>query len=996
MFDKKQYVIDSFLKLQKHLIAKQQSNPKKKINAKQAFIHFLMPKLNINEFRMDYTKDWKKIYQSIPSKALHEYTIDDIHAEENADFLIEMQAFKQALKNKLIITVKYDWDINNKKFYSELKLDILNIHDIKHVHNYILSSFPNCKIKSRLTTKLEIDNQYHHNIQFIEHVIKDENDNVVFCVKQQNDEKSIKNTLIKNEIELKYNQKYLLFKVEKNTSFEAMLQANNANVAQFCSKIELDILNQDTTLNCQYSNNGIVHKDILIESTYQDFYKTSQIQDFFIQNNSYLTNIQISHLDFVYHQNLMRYDLIENQIYEMEIKKALSINSFKDNLHHYKASLDINDYVLKNGKCNLIQSQMLHFLKNEKYNDNDLLLKELSNFIYQNVTEDVIFHEFKRIATLKTINTLINNNKKYLEKILMQKYVNITKNIENKLKAFKHYVFLFNPEIKEIYYSGILNNAIYKDIPLTIDHYFNNIFNSLSAIQKYYPTLIKHIVKYKQENKGLFPLIINKSIYEIISDANNLLSYENNKEWFESKNQFKLLNKRKSPILTKIYMYICLKNIYFNVDINKVYEQFFKYRLPLETALNIEKNTNIKLRLFCLLLANHQLSVKQIALMFIDMDDISEAFDKLESSAISDNDTIQSMSNIITQHFYNLLLTLIQSNKKIDWRDSLYSIMNKHKESIQLKRDIKSIADFADEMLNYQCTKLELEADLELEEAKLECEKKPINEMIRDIKEYVKQEEWLPYFKNTHEYHEIVQKCLTEKIDNTILLAKIREQNKQFILPIHKELKLNHNSTFNSIITYINEYNQFNILQQQIVNNELVNYDQYPISIEKVQFNDISINPILNSLELMTEGSNMHHCVYSYRHSCNNAQYVAFHISDNTKYNDNHELGKSVIRELTLGLSINKDKYLTKNGKLQSKIKDKETIEKIKQYKNKLQDIDILKQSPSYNNLYFEFNQCYGNYNDYIAHEQQKEKMNIAINQLIYQLNCQFLEIVGL
>jgi len=49
-----------------------------------------MPKLNINEFRMDYTKDWKKIYQSIPSKALHEYTIDDIHAEENADFLIEI------------------------------------------------------------------------------------------------------------------------------------------------------------------------------------------------------------------------------------------------------------------------------------------------------------------------------------------------------------------------------------------------------------------------------------------------------------------------------------------------------------------------------------------------------------------------------------------------------------------------------------------------------------------------------------------------------------------------------------------------------------------------------------------------------------------------------------------------------------------------------------------------------------------------------------------
>ena len=988
MFDKKKYVIDSFFKLQKYLIEKQHSNPNKKINAKRAFVHFLMPKLNINELKL-FAKEWKKIYQSIPSKSLHEYTVDDIYAEENADFIIEMQAFKQLLKNKLIITVKSDWDINNKKFYSELKLDIFNIHDIKHVHNYILSSFPNYKAQARLKTPLEIENQDQHRhsltIQFIEHVIKDENGNIVFGIKQKNDENSIKNALIKNEMQLKDNQKYLLFKVEKNASFEAMLQANNVNIAQFFSKIELDILNHDTTLNCQHNNNGIIHKDILIESTYQDFYKTSKIQDFFIQNNSYLTNIQISHLDFVYSPNLIRYDLIENQILEMEIKQELSINSFKDNLHLYKASLDVNDYVLKNERCqcNIIQSKMLHFLKNDQYNYNDdILLKDLSNFIYQNATQDVMFYGLNRIRTLKTIDTLINN-KKYLAKLLIQKYINNIKIIENKLKAFKHYVFLFNPEIKEIYYSGILNNAIYKDQHSTIDNCFNHIFNSLSVIQKYYPTLIKHIVKYKQENKGLFPLIINKSIDEIMNDANNLLSYENNKEWFESKNKFKLLNKRKSPILTKIYMHTCLQNRYFDADINKVYKQFFQYKLPLETALNIDTNTNIKLRLFWLLLADHKLSVKQIALMFINMNDINEDFDKLKSSTISDNRTIQSMSNIITQHFYNLLLKLIQSNKKIDWRDSLYSIMNKHKENIQLRRDIKSISDFADEMVNHQCVKLEYE-------------KKTVNEIIHDIKEYVKQEEWLPYFKNITNYDEIVNKCLTEKIDNTILLAKIREKNKKFILPIHKELKLNHNSTFNSIITYINEYNQFNILQQQIVNNELVDYDQYPISIEKVQFDDIAINPILNSLELMSEGSNMHHCVYSYRHSCKQAQYIAFHISDHTEYDDNHELGKSVIRELTLGLTINKDKYLTENGQLKSKIKDSNNIEKIKQYKDKLQDINVLKQSPSYNNLYFEFNQCYGNYNDYIAHEQQKEKINIAINQLIYQLNCQFLESVGL
>ena len=998
MFDKKQYVIDSFLKLQKHLIAKQQSNPNKKINAKRAFIHFLMPKLNENELQTDYTKDWQKLYQSIPSKPIHEYMIDDINVEENADFIIEIQAFKQLLKNKLILTIQSDLDINNTKFYSELKLDIFNIHDIKQIHNYILSTFPSHKARLKTPLKVDDTNLNHHNIQLIEHVIKDENGEVVFRIKQNNDEQSIKNALNKSEIQFKDNQKYLLFKVEKNTAFESFLQSNNTHISKFLSKIELDILNNNKNGNnneLQSCSADIVYQDILIESTYQDFYKTTTIQDFFMQNNSYLTNMQIAYLDFCFSKSLTRYDLIENQIYEMDIKKELFINSFKDCLQNYKANLDVNNYVATR---NIDYTEFNNLTKED--NDN-ILLKDLSILIYTNTRKTITYNpDTDDRKVFKAIPALRQN--KYLDNLLMKKYMNNWKIIENKFKAFKHYVFLFNPEIKEIYYSGILNNEIYKGYSSTIDDFFDDIFNYLSIIEKQYPNLISNIVKYKKENNGLFPLIINKSIHKIMNDSNNLLSYENNKEWFKSKNQFKLLNKRKSPVLTKIYMNMCLSNTHFNININQLYgirintlyKNYFNYSLQKgETHLN---NTNIKTKLFWLLLANHQLSVKQIALMFIDMDDMSEAFNKLESSDISDNNTIQSMSNIVTQHFYNLLLKLIKSNKQIDWRTSLYSIMPQCKEGVQLRRDIKSIADFADEMINYQCVKPNLDVILTGPELKLGYKKKPINEMIRDIKEYVQQEEWLPYFKNTHEYHEIVHKCLTEKIDNTMLLAKIREKNKKFILPIHKELKLNHNSTFNSIITYINEYNQFNILQQQIVNNELVDYDQYPISIEKVQFDDIAINPILNSLELMSEGSNMHHCVYSYRHSCKRAQYIAFHISDHTEYDDNHELGKSVIRELTLGLTINKDKYLKENGQLKSKIKDENTIEKIQQYKNKLQDIDVLKQSPSYNNLYFEFNQCYGNYNDYIAHEQQKEKMNIAINQLIYQLNCQFLESVGL
>ena len=42
----------------------------------------------------------------------------------------------------------------------------------------------------------------------------------------------------------------------------------------------------------------------------------------------------------------------------------------------------------------------------------------------------------------------------------------------------------------------------------------------------------------------------------------------------------------------------------------------------------------------------------------------------------------------------------------------------------------------------------------------------------------------------------------------------------------------------------------------------------------------------------------MSHCVYSYQDSCKNAEYVVFHITDNTEYKN----GQNVIKELTLGL----------------------------------------------------------------------------------------------
>lgn len=87
----------------------------------------------------------------------------------------------------------------------------------------------------------------------------------------------------------------------------------------------------------------------------------------------------------------------------------------------------------------------------------------------------------------------------------------------------------------------------------------------------------------------------------------------------------------------------------------------------------------------------------------------------------------------------------------------------------------------------------------------------------------------------------------------------------------------------------------------------MCDYNKYPVVIEKMQIGDITITPISNSTELLYEGNTMKHCVYSYRDLCKNAEYVVFHIIDNTKYNN----GQNVIKELTLGLSVFKNHYGT-------------------------------------------------------------------------------------
>ena len=67
---------------------------------------------------------------------------------------------------------------------------------------------------------------------------------------------------------------------------------------------------------------------------------------------------------------------------------------------------------------------------------------------------------------------------------------------------------------------------------------------------------------------------------------------------------------------------------------------------------------------------------------------------------------------------------------------------------------------------------------------------KESNTSIQDIKNYINETKWKNYF-DTDDYNEIVTKCLTEKIDGEFLLKIIHKENNSFVLPLHKELKLN-------------------------------------------------------------------------------------------------------------------------------------------------------------------------------------------------------------
>lgn len=976
MFDKKQYITDSFLKTQKYWIEKQKSS-KKKINAKMALLPFLMPNLDKNlvdiagdesdwnmndeetllflsqlnkEFE-DFNKDnvimtWKNRFQSIPSKSFEEYTVNDIR-QENTDVIIELQALEQLLKNKIMVTIQSKFKINNITLNSQLTLDIFNINDVKLIHNQVLSIFPNGN--HRLNVPINVNNK-KHNINFIENKITDSKGNIVFHLKQVTDEDKYPSEQSVNAI---------LFESYQNDDLLQKHKITQQDLESLLSKVELDILNNPTkTIN---QNQSL----ITVDSTYQDFIQLFQPNDYFAQSNNNLIDIYLAYIDLFHVEYITRYDLKKNWIQYLKPKKEYAFDSFKYCLHQYKKHLDYQFY--QSSKQNSInKNKVLEDISNEEF-----CLIDLANYFSDNAKKDVtVGKHFLRMNCFKELNR-ISDNSGYLTKMFMSKYFNKDKIILNRLKSFKHYVFLFNPDIKDIYYSSVLNNC-YK----VREDNFNNLFNMLTIMKTCYPNLINNLMKYKQENTGLFPLIINAKLHDINNGLDDLLSFNKNKHLFDSKNQFKLLNKRKSSVLTKLYMALHISNsIYIGLNINDSFKNcYFYHKHPKDmkdtpdfSQINMSHENylllkNIKTHVFWLLLSNRCFSIKQIHFMMRETNlhllMISFPFVKH-----FDNKTTQIIIKIIIQHWYQLLLNVAQKSKKekMDWRTQYEKIIENFKEFDELKRDYYTIHDFLGTLASSNTT-------------------------VYDINKYINESKWKSYF-HTNNYNEVVTRCLTEKFDDKFLLTIINKENDLFEFPLHKELKLNDKSTFKSLITYIQEYDKFYATQKHILDNQVCDYNKYPITIEKMQIGDIAITPVSNSTELLYEGNTMRHCVYSYRDLCKNAEYVVFHITDNTEYKN----GQNVIKELTLGLSVFKHHYGTLTD-----IKNSQSYQKFKEYRKLPQDKKTLERSPTYNNLYFAFNQCFGYKNDYIVNDEQIANINLVINQLLYKLNCEFLDAVGL
>ena len=329
MFDKTSYITNTFLKSQKYWIEKQKSS-KRKINAKMALIHFLIPNLDSgfkntiqelktildisdveissllselpkelvdpdnDEDKVDLIMSWEYVFKHIQSKSFEEYTIDDVR-KENADFIIELQALDQLLQSKIMVTIQSKFNINNITLHSKLTLDVFNLNDVKLIHNHILSLCPNSK--HRLNVSLDVHNIPKHNINFIENKITDSQGNIIYHLKQ----------LVNDDCAIGQSANSLLFQLNKNDYFLQQYHIKQTDLETILSKVELDILNHSS----KSMNNQSL---ITIQSNHQDYIQLFQSNDYLVQSNNNIIDMHLAYIDLFHVEYITRYDLKKNEI----------------------------------------------------------------------------------------------------------------------------------------------------------------------------------------------------------------------------------------------------------------------------------------------------------------------------------------------------------------------------------------------------------------------------------------------------------------------------------------------------------------------------------------------------------------------------------------------------------------------------------------------------------------------------------------------------------
>lgn len=424
-----QIIINKFLNLQSKLIKKQHQTGRK-INGKRAFINFLLPNLN-NKKAIDKNNSsyWKNLYQEVQSKPVEEYTVDDI-VFENTDYLLEYQIVNQSLKTKLRITIKSCFNINNQTLYSNLILDIWGLNDIKAIQNQI-------NILNNKNNAQEIVFQ-KHNIQVIENTITDEQQNIVFQIKQ--------NPIINldDNDDFKYDST-MQFQIIQDTQF-----LNKFDITKILSRVELDILSKLD----KNSNQSIIY------STYKDFFQKFNVEDFFVSNQTdNLVDIHVTYLDLFWYQKRIRYDVQKNWIDYTGLSDSDRTKNNESILHHmfdnnyYQTHRDFQDNYddFKNKLDNLSQTALplkdLLVLISEHVSVNIYAPLKYSFYIESKMMENGGLYGYRSV-----LNNMKNNS--YLNYLLLSSLSKKHKQGINRCKLFYYYV-LFSIQNLKIY--GILD-----------------------------------------------------------------------------------------------------------------------------------------------------------------------------------------------------------------------------------------------------------------------------------------------------------------------------------------------------------------------------------------------------------------------------------------------------------------------------------------------------------------------------------------------------------